>query len=48
MTEFTLDMQKMGNNLVVDVDFWNKNTSRYNNGILTFDTGTSMRCRICP
>jgi len=37
-----LQMHKLGNNLSIDVEFWNKNTREYDYGLFTIDTGASV------
>lgn len=37
-----LDMHMVGNALFVYVDFWNRKTSNYSAGLLTFDTGATV------
>lgn len=37
-----LDMHTVSNALFVYVDLWNKDTNRYNKGLLTFDTGATF------
>ena len=42
MKTATLDMHTVSGALFVYVDLWNKDTRRYNKGLLTFDTGATV------
>ena len=42
MNATILDMHTVNNALFVYVDLWNRDTLRYNKGLLTFDTGATI------
>jgi len=42
MNTTVLDMHTLSGALFVYVDFWNKDTMRFNKGLFTFDTGATI------